>query len=48
MLTDTDLARLTVYKWTYRLESCGFSTAEAHRLIWLRWLIWAGRLQETV
>ena len=32
------LRRLTLWKWTYHLESLGFSTAQARRLLFVRFL----------
>ena len=37
-LTSQDVWRLTLYKWRYSLESHGFSTEQARRLLFLRWL----------
>ena len=37
-LSEQDVWRLTLYKWRYSLESHGFSTEQARRLLFLRWL----------
>lgn len=37
-LTSQDVRRLTLFKWRYSLESAGFSTREAKRLLFLKWL----------
>jgi hypothetical protein len=37
-LSAQDVWRLTLYKWRYSLESHGFSTEQARRLLFLRWL----------
>ena len=37
-LTRRDIDRLTNYKWRYSLESHGFSTEQAGRLLFARWL----------
>jgi hypothetical protein len=41
-LTRRDIDRLTAYKWRYSLETHGFSTAQAHRLLFMRWLYGRG------
>ena len=43
-LTRRDIDRLTNYKWRYSLESHGFSTGEATRLLFARWLVRQGLL----
>jgi hypothetical protein len=37
-LSNKDIDRLTNYKWRYSLESHGFSSTEAGRLLFLKWL----------
>lgn len=37
-LTSQDMRRLTLYKWRYALESAGFTSDQANRLMFLRWL----------
>jgi hypothetical protein len=37
-LTERDMDRLTNYKWRYSLETAGFSTEQANRLLFTRWL----------
>jgi hypothetical protein len=37
-LSNRDIDRLTNYKWRYSLESHGFSSGEASRLLFMRWL----------
>lgn len=36
-LTRREQQRLTLYKWTYAMESAGFTTQEARRIIFARW-----------
>lgn len=43
-LTPAERERLTFWKWTYSLESRGFTTAEARRIVFLRVLRLAGRI----
>jgi hypothetical protein len=38
LLTRQDVDRLTAYKWRYSLESHGFSTSQATRLLFIKWL----------
>jgi hypothetical protein len=45
-LTRHDIDRLTNYKWRYSLESHGFSSDQAARLLFMRWLFARGRLQQ--
>jgi hypothetical protein len=40
-----DVDRLTAYKWRYSLESHGFSSHEAHRLLFMKWLYGHGRVR---
>jgi hypothetical protein len=44
-LSRQDLDRLTNYKWRYSLESHGFSTEQATRLLFIKWLHRRGLLQ---
>ena len=44
-LSRRDIDRLTNYKWRYSLESHGFSTEQATRLLFARWLHRQGILQ---
>jgi hypothetical protein len=37
-LSNQDIDRLTNYKWRYSLESHGFSSDQADRLLFLKWL----------
>ncbi|MCC7370263.1 MAG: hypothetical protein IT306_17700 [Chloroflexi bacterium] len=37
-LTAQDVRRLTLFKWRYSLESAGFSSQQAARLLFLKWL----------
>jgi hypothetical protein len=37
-LTAQDVRRLTLFKWRYSLESAGFSSHQAERLLFLKWL----------
>ena len=43
-LSRRDVDRLTNYKWRYSLESHGFSTEQASRLLFARWLVRQGVL----
>jgi hypothetical protein len=43
-LSQTDLQRLTIFKWMYSLEAQGYSTHEAHGLAFHRWLYVRGRI----
>lgn len=43
-LTNGELDRLTAYKWRYSLESHGFSSAQAYRLLFVKWLHGRGAL----
>jgi len=38
VLTAQDVRRLTLFKWRYSLESAGFSSGQAERLLFLKWL----------
>jgi hypothetical protein len=38
VLTAQDVRRLTLFKWRYSLESAGFSSNQAERLLFLKWL----------
>jgi hypothetical protein len=38
VLTAQDVRRLTLFKWRYSLESAGFSSRQAERLLFLKWL----------
>lgn len=44
LLTAQEIHNLTIYKWRYALESEGFTSQEAGRLIFLRWRILTGKL----
>lgn len=44
-LTRRDVDRLTNYKWRYSLESHGFSTEQASRLLFVKWLVRRGDLR---
>ena len=37
-LTAQDVRRLTLFNWRYSLESAGFSSHQAERLLFLKWL----------
>ncbi len=37
-LSIQDIDRLTNYKWRYSLEAHGFSTDQATRLLFMKWL----------
>jgi hypothetical protein len=37
-LSHQDISRLTNYKWRYSLESHGFSSDQADRLLFMKWL----------
>ncbi len=43
-LSAAEVRALTIYKWTYHLESAGFTPAEARRLVWARWAVQRGKL----
>jgi hypothetical protein len=43
-LTSRDIDRLTNYKWRYSLESHGFSSDQAARLLFIKWLYGRGRI----
>jgi hypothetical protein len=45
-LTERDIDRLTNYKWRYSLETAGFTTAQANRLLFARWLYRHGYMRE--
>jgi len=38
VLSAQDVRRLTLFKWRYSLESAGFSSHQAERLLFLKWL----------
>lgn len=44
-LSRRDVDRLTNYKWRYSLESYGFSTEQAARLLFVKWLVREGVLR---
>ncbi len=44
-LSRGDIDRLTNYKWRYSLESHGFSSEQAARLLFMKWLFVRGTLQ---
>ena len=44
LLTRHDVDRLTAYKWRYSLESHGFSTSQATRLLFMKWLYARGKV----
>jgi hypothetical protein len=37
-LSSEDVHRLTTYKWRYSLEAHGFSSDQAGRLLFMKWL----------
>ena len=37
-LSTDELYRLTLYKWRYSLEACGFAEHEVSSLVFLKWL----------
>ena len=37
--------RLNAFKWRYSLEASGFSTSQAGRLLFLKWLYGQGRVK---
>jgi hypothetical protein len=37
-LTDSELHRLTLFKWRYTLESLGFRPGQVDELVFLTWL----------
>ena len=43
-LSAAEVRALSIYKWTYYLESAGFTPAEARRLVWARWAVRSKRL----
>jgi hypothetical protein len=43
-LSRQDVDRLTSFKWRYSLEAHGFSSAQAARLLFARWLYGQGAL----
>ncbi len=45
-LSIQDIDRLLSWKWRYALESRGFSSQEALRLLFARYLVGTGRLTE--
>jgi hypothetical protein len=44
-LTTQDISRLTAYKWRYSLEAHGFSSDQAARLLFMKWLYRQGNLE---
>jgi hypothetical protein len=44
-LSSREIDRLTSYKWRYALESHGFSSAQAHRLVFMKWLYGHGTVR---
>lgn len=44
-LTRQDVKRLTNYKWRYSLESHGFSSEQAARLLFMKWLYYHGSVR---
>lgn len=44
-LTGAEITRLTLFKWRYSLTTYGFSDAEAARLLFLKWMVSAGRVR---
>jgi hypothetical protein len=44
-LSSQDVARLTNYKWRYSLESHGFSSDQAGRLLFIKWLFRRGAVE---
>jgi hypothetical protein len=44
-LSGRDHKRLTAFKWRYSLEASGFSTSQAGRLLFLKWLYGQGIVQ---
>jgi hypothetical protein len=44
-LSGRDHKRLTAFKWRYSLEASGFSTSQAGRLLFLKWLYGQGMVQ---
>ena len=45
LLSRHDVDRLTAYKWRYSLESHGFSTSQATRLLFMKWLYARGTVR---
>lgn len=45
-LSEQEIDRLTVWKWRYSLEAHGFARQQAARLLFVRWLVQCGRLNE--
>ncbi len=37
-LSPAELYQLTLYKWRYSLEACGFEPAEVRDLMFMKWL----------
>jgi len=37
-LSQEELYQLTLYKWRYTLEACGFERDEVRELMFLKWL----------
>jgi hypothetical protein len=44
-LSNEDISRLTSYKWRYSLEAHGFSSDQAARLLFMKWLFRRGGLR---
>jgi hypothetical protein len=43
-LTENERYRLTLYKWRYSLEACGFEQGEIRELLFIKWLHASGRV----
>lgn len=43
-LSGAELDRLTLYKWRYTLEACGFAAAEVRLLLFVKWRHAHGRI----
>lgn len=39
ILTHIEKRRATLFKWSYSLETAGFSREEAQRLVFFKWLL---------
>lgn len=44
-LSRQDVERLTNFKWRYSLEAHGFSSSQAARLLFVKWMYGQGKLQ---
>jgi hypothetical protein len=44
-LTQTELHRLTLFKWRYSLKSLGFTPREVSKLMFLTWLHASARVR---